>query len=418
MTLYKDSLLERHDSEVARILEQEAERQENTITLIASENHVHPSIIEAQSCLMTDKYAEGYPGRRYYGGCANIDTVETLAIERAKELFKAEHANVQPHSGSQANMATYSALLGFGDAVMGLSLSHGGHLTHGSKVNFSGKWYNFIPYGVNARTEMLDYDEIEELALRNRPKLIVAGASAYPRTIDFKRFRDIADKVDAGLVADIAHISGLVAAGLHPSPVPHVDVVTSTTQKTLRGPRGGFILCKKELAPAIDAAVFPRMQGGPAMHVIAAKAVCFFNAMQPEFVEYQRSVLKNARVLALELQKYGMRIVSGGTDNHMVLVDISPLGISGREAEEALEASGILANRNTIPFDPKPPRIASGIRLGTPAITTRGFGTGEVIGIASFISQVLSNPQDEKLRERIRHEVKEMCRHFPVPALK
>ena len=418
MTLYKDSLLERHDSEVARILEQEAERQENTITLIASENHVHPSIIEAQSCLMTDKYAEGYPGRRYYGGCANIDTVETLAIERAKELFKAEHANVQPHSGSQANMATYSALLGFGDAVMGLSLSHGGHLTHGSKVNFSGKWYNFIPYGVNARTEMLDYDEIEELALRNRPKLIVAGASAYPRTIDFKRFRDIADKVDAGLVADIAHISGLVAAGLHPSPVPHVDVVTSTTQKTLRGPRGGFILCKKELAPAIDAAVFPRMQGGPAMHVIAAKAVCFFNAMQPEFVEYQRSVLKNARVLALELQKYGMRIVSGGTDNHMVLVDISPLGISGREAEEALEASGILANRNTIPFDPKPPRIASGIRLGTPAITTRGFGTGEVIEIASFISQVLSNPQDEKLRERIRHEVKEMCRHFPVPALK
>jgi len=418
VTLYKDSLLERHDSEVARILEQEAERQENTITLIASENHVHPSIIEAQSCLMTDKYAEGYPGRRYYGGCANIDTVETLAIERAKELFKAEHANVQPHSGSQANMATYSALLGFGDAVMGLSLSHGGHLTHGSKVNFSGKWYNFIPYGVNARTEMLDYDEIEELALRNRPKLIVAGASAYPRTIDFKRFRDIADKVDAGLVADIAHISGLVAAGLHPSPVPHVDVVTSTTQKTLRGPRGGFILCKKELAPAIDAAVFPRMQGGPAMHVIAAKAVCFFNAMQPEFVEYQRSVLKNARVLALELQKYGMRIVSGGTDNHMVLVDISPLGISGREAEEALEASGILANRNTIPFDPKPPRIASGIRLGTPAITTRGFGTGEVIEIASFISQVLSNPQDEKLRERIRHEVKEMCRHFPVPALK
>ncbi|MCD6568107.1 MAG: serine hydroxymethyltransferase [Dehalococcoidia bacterium] len=411
-------MLERHDSEVARILEQEAERQENTITLIASENHVHPSIIEAQSCLMTDKYAEGYPGRRYYGGCANIDTVETLAIERAKELFKAEHANVQPHSGSQANMATYSALLGFGDAVMGLSLSHGGHLTHGSKVNFSGKWYNFIPYGVNARTEMLDYDEIEELALRNRPKLIVAGASAYPRTIDFKRFRDIADKVDAGLVADIAHISGLVAAGLHPSPVPHVDVVTSTTQKTLRGPRGGFILCKKELAPAIDAAVFPRMQGGPAMHVIAAKAVCFFNAMQPEFVEYQRSVLKNARVLALELQKYGMRIVSGGTDNHMVLVDISPLGISGREAEEALEASGILANRNTIPFDPKPPRIASGIRLGTPAITTRGFGTGEVIEIASFISQVLSNPQDEKLRERIRHEVKEMCRHFPVPALK
>ncbi len=419
MMPYNDnSLLKRHDSEIAHILEQEVERQQNTITLIASENHVHPSVIEAQSSLMTDKYAEGYPGRRYYGGCTNVDRVESLAIERAKELFKAEHANVQPHSGSQANMATYSALLEFGDTVMGLSLSHGGHLTHGSKVNFSGKWYNFVPYGVNAKTEMLDYDEIEEMAIKNKPKLIVTGASAYPRTIDFERFRQIAGKVNAKLVADIAHISGLVATGLHPSPVPYVDVVTSTSQKTLRGPRGGFILCKSELASAIDAAVFPRMQGGPAMHVIAAKAVCFFNALQPEFIDYQRSVLNNAQTLARELQKHGMRIVSGGTDNHIVLVDISPLGISGREAEEALEASGILVNRNTIPFDPKPPRVASGIRLGTPAITTRGFGTDEVIEVAHFISQVLSDPKDEKMRERIRHEVKEKCQHFPIPALK
>jgi glycine hydroxymethyltransferase len=415
--LYKTSLLAQHDSKIARIIELETERQANTINLIASENHIHHSVIEAQSCLMTDKYAEGYPGRRYYSGCTYVDAVENLAIERAKELFKAEHANVQPHSGSQANMAAYSALVEHGDTIMGLSLSHGGHLTHGSKVSFSGKWYNFIPYGVNAKTERFDYEEIEKLALKYKPKLIVTGASAYPRTIDFERFRYIADKAGATLLADIAHIAGIVAAGFHPSPTPYAQVVTSTTQKTLRGPRGGFILCQKELASAIDAAVFPRMQGGPFMHIIAAKAVCFFKAMQPEFIDYQRAVLKNAQLLASELQDYGMRVVSGGTDNHIVAVDVSPLGISGKEAEEALETAGILVNRNTIPFDPKPPRVTSGIRLGTPAVTTRGFGTEEIKRVAFFISQVLSAPQDEQVGKRIHHEVKEMCQHFPIPGI-
>jgi len=413
--LNKASLLPQCDSELSRIIELETERQTNTINLIASENHIHPSVIEAQSCLMTDKYAEGYPGHRYYGGCAYVDAVENLAIERARKLFKAEHANVQPHSGSQANMAAYSALVEHGDTIMGLSLSHGGHLTHGSKVNFSGKWYNFIPYGVDAKTEKLDYDEIEKLALKYTPKLIITGASAYPRTIDFERFGYIAEKVGAKLLADIAHIAGIVAAGLHPSPIPYAQVVTSTTQKTLRGPRGGFILCRKELASAIDAAVFPRMQGGPFMHIIAAKALCFLRAMQPEFVDYQRSVLQNAKILASELQNYGMRIVSGGTDNHIVAVDVSPLGISGKEAEEALEMAGIFVNRNTIPFDPKPPRVTSGIRLGTPAITTRGFGAEEIKRVAFLISQVLSSPQDEQVRGQIRREVREMCQYFPLP---
>ena len=415
MKLNKASLLPQCDSELSRIIELETERQTNTINLIASENHIHPSVIEAQSCLMTDKYAEGYPGHRYYGGCAYVDAVENLAIERARKLFKAEHANVQPHSGSQANMAAYSALVEHGDTIMGLSLSHGGHLTHGSKVNFSGKWYNFIPYGVDAKTEKLDYDEIEKLALKYTPKLIITGASAYPRTIDFERFGYIAEKVGAKLLADIAHIAGIVAAGLHPSPIPYAQVVTSTTQKTLRGPRGGFILCRKELASAIDAAVFPRMQGGPFMHIIAAKALCFLRAMQPEFVDYQRSVLQNAKILASELQNYGMRIVSGGTDNHIVAVDVSPLGISGKEAEEALEMAGIFVNRNTIPFDPKPPRVTSGIRLGTPAITTRGFGAEEIKRVAFLISQVLSSPQDEQVRGQIRREVREMCQYFPLP---
>ncbi|MEA3442699.1 MAG: serine hydroxymethyltransferase [Chloroflexota bacterium] len=417
MKLNKASLLPQCDSELSRIIELETERQTNTINLIASENHIHPSVIEAQSCLMTDKYAEGYPGHRYYGGCTYVDAVENLAIERARKLFKAEHANVQPHSGSQANMAAYSALVEHGDTIMGLSLSHGGHLTHGSKVNFSGKWYNFIPYGVDAKTEKLDYDEVEKLALKYTPKLIITGASAYPRTINFERFGYIADKVGAKLLADMAHIAGIVAAGLHPSPIPYAQVVTSTTQKTLRGPRGGFILCRKELASAIDAAVFPRMQGGPFMHIIAAKALCFFRAMQPEFVDYQRSVLQNAKILASELQNYGMRIVSGGTDNHIVAVDVSPLGVSGKEAEEALEMAGIFVNRNTIPFDPKPPRVTSGIRLGTPAITTRGFGTEEIKRVAFFISQVLSSLQDEQVREQIRREVKEMCQYFPLPGI-
>jgi glycine hydroxymethyltransferase len=409
--------LAQRDSKVAQILSLETERQASTINLIASENHASRAVLEAQNSLLTDKYAEGYPGHRYYGGCVYIDEIENLAIERAKKLFKAEHANVQAHSGSQANMAAYSVLLEHGDTVMGMDLSHGGHLTHGRKVNFSGKWYNFIPYGVNPKTELLNYDEIERLALKHKPKLIIAGATSYPRIIDFERLRCTTDKIGAKLLADIAHIAGIIAAGLHPSSVPYAQVSTATTQKTLRGPRGGFILCDKELASAVDRAVFPGMQGGPSMHIIAAKAVCFFEAMQPEFVDYQKSVLENARVLASELQRYGMRIVSGGTDNHLVLVDLSPKGISGKDAEEALEAAGISANRNTIPFDPKPPLITSGIRLGTPAVTTRGFGTEEMKRIASLIVKVLPPLGDKQAQEQVRQEVQEMCQQFRIPGL-
>jgi glycine hydroxymethyltransferase len=409
--------LAQRDSKVAQILSLEAARQASTVNLIASENHASRAVLEAQSSVLTDKYAEGYPGQRYYGGCVYIDEIENLAIERAKKLFKAEHANVQAHSGSQANMAAYSILLEHGDTIMGMSLSHGGHLTHGSEVNFSGKWYNFTPYGVDPKTEMLNYDEIEKLALKNKPKLIIAGASSYSRIIDFERLRHIADKAGARLLVDMAHIAGIVAAGLHPSPVPYAQVTTATTQKTLRGPRGGFILCDKELASAVDTAVFPGMQGGPFMHIIAAKAVCFFEAMQPEFVDYQKSVLKNARVLASELQRYGMRIVSGGTDNHMVLVDLSPQRISGKDAEEALWAAGISVNRNTIPFDPKPPRITSGIRMGTPAVTTRGFGPEEIKRIASLIVKVFSSAGDKRAQEQVRQQVQEMCQQFPIPGL-
>jgi glycine hydroxymethyltransferase len=415
-TAKKFSLAQR-DSKAVQILSLEAERQASTINLIASENHASRAVLEAQSSVLNDKYAEGYPGRRYYGGCVYIDAIENLAIERATKLFKAEYANVQAHSGSQANMAAYSILLEHGDIVMGMSLSHGGHLTHGSEVNFSGKWYNFVPYGVDPETEMLNYNEIERLALEHKPKLIIAGASSYSRIIDFERLRYIADKVGARLLVDMAHIAGIIAAGLHPSPVPYAQVTTATTQKTLRGPRGGFILCNKELASAIDAAVFPGMQGGPFMHIIAAKAVCFFEAMQPEFVDYQKSVLNNARVLASELQRYGMRIVSGGTDNHIVLVDLSPQGISGKDAEEALGAAGISVNRNTIPFDPKPPLITSGIRLGTPAVTTRGFGADEMKRIASLIAKVLSHSGDKRAQEQVRQEVREMCQQFPIPGL-
>jgi glycine hydroxymethyltransferase len=413
----KKSSPAKRDSEAAKILGLEAERQASTINLIASENHASQAVLEAQSSVLNDKYAEGYPGRRYYGGCIYIDEIENLAIERATKLFKAEHANVQAHSGSQANMAAYSVLLEHGDTVMGMSLSHGGHLTHGSAVNFSGKWYNFVPYGVDPRTEMLNYNEIERLALEHKPKLIIAGASSYSRIIDFERLRNIADKVAAKLLIDMAHIAGIVAAGLHPSPVPYAQVTTATTQKTLRGPRGGFILCHNELASAIDAAVFPGMQGGPFMHIIAAKAVCFFEAMQPEFVDYQKAVLKNARLLASELQRYGMRIVSGGTDNHIVAVDLSPQGMSGKDAEQALWAAGISVNRNTIPFDPKPPLITSGIRLGTPAVTTRGFGTEEMKRVASLIARVLSRSGDKQTQEQVRREVQEMCRRFPIPGL-
>jgi glycine hydroxymethyltransferase len=405
------------DSEVARILKLEAERQASSINLIASENHASRAVLEAQSSVLTDKYAEGYPGHRYYGGCVYIDTIEDLAVERARRVFKAEHANVQAHSGAQANMAAYSVLVGHGDTVMGMRLSHGGHLTHGSNVNYSGKWYNVVPYGVDRKSEMLDYDEIERLALEHRPKLIIAGATSYSRMIDFERFRYIADKAGANLLGDMAHIAGIVAAGLHPSPVPYAHVTTSTTQKTLRGPRGGFILCDSGLASAIDAAVFPGMQGGPFMHIIAAKAVCFFEAMQPQFIDYQESVLKNARVLASELQTYGMRVVSGGTDNHMVLVDLSLQGITGKDAEQALWSAGISVNRNAIPFDPKPPAVTSGIRMGTPAVTTRGFGTEEMKRIASFVAKVLSSSEDKPVQKQVRQQVREICQQFPIPGL-
>jgi glycine hydroxymethyltransferase len=409
--------LVQRDSRVDQILSSETARQASTINLIASENHASRAILEAQSSLLTDKYAEGYPGHRYYSGCAHIDEVENLAIERAQKLFKADHANVQAHSGSQANMAAYSTLLKQGETVMGMSLSHGGHLTHGSKVNFSGKWYRIIPYGVDPKTEMLNYDEIERLALKHKPKLIIAGASSYSRIIDFERFRYTADKAGAKLLVDMAHIAGIVAAGLHPSPISCAQVVTTTTHKTLRGPRGGLILCDKEMGPAIDAAVFPGMQGGPFMHVIAAKAVCFFEALQPEFVDYQKSVLENANVLASELQRHGMRIVSGGTDNHIVLVDLSHRGISGRDAEEALGTVGIWLNRNTIPFDPKPPMITSGIRLGSAAVTTRGFGIDDMKCIASLLVKVLSSSGDRSAKKQVRQEVREMCERHPVPGL-
>jgi len=409
--------LAQRDSKIAQILSLEAARQASSINLIASENHASRAVLEAQSSVLADKYAEGYPGHRYYGGCEYIDQIEDLAIERAQKLFEAEHANVQAHSGSQANMAAYSVLLERGDTVMGMSLRHGGHLTHGSDVNFSGKWYHIVPYGVDPKTEMLNYEEIEGLASAHKPKLIIAGASSYSRIIDFERLRYIADKVGARLLVDMAHIAGIIAAGLHPSPVSYAHVTTSTTQKTLRGPRGGFILCHEELASAIDAAVFPGMQGGPFMHIIAAKAVCFFEAMQPEFVDYQKSVLKNARVLASELQRHGMRVVSGGTDNHIVLVDLSPQGISGKDAEQALWSAGISVNRNTIPFDPKPPVITSGIRVGTPAVTTRGFGAEEMKRIASFIAKVLSPAGDKRVQKQVREEVREMCQRFPIPGL-
>jgi len=409
--------LRKVDPEISQAIALEGKRQKETINLIASENYASRAIIEAEGSFLTDKYAEGYPGRRYYGGCENMDIVESLAVERVKKLFRAEHANVQPHSGSQANMAAYFALLEHGDTALGMSLAHGGHLTHGDKVSFSGKSYNFIFYGVNRETERLDYPEIERLAKKHKPKLIVAGASAYPRIIDFERLRNIADSVGAKLMVDMAHIAGLVAVGLHPTPVPYSEVVTSTTHKTLRGPRSGFILSQKGLAARIDDAVFPRMQGGPLMQVIAAKAVCFLEAMQPGFTDYQRRVLENAKELAAALQQNGLRLVSGGTDNHLVLVDLSETGVSGKQAEETLGKVGIVVNRNTIPFDPRPPRITSGIRLGTPATTTRGFGKAEMKKIAALIIEVIGHIDDAKVQREVREEVSQMCSRFPVPGI-
>jgi glycine hydroxymethyltransferase len=405
------------DIEFARILEREVERQKATINLIASENYASREVMEAQGSLFTNKYAEGYPGGRYYGGCVNMDAVESLAIERAKKLFGAEHVNVQPHSGTQANMGAYYALLEFGDTVLAMSLSHGGHLSHGDHISFSGRHYRFVHYGVDRKSEVLDYDQIEKQALECRPRMIIAGASAYPRLIDFVRFRAIADKVGALLLVDMAHIAGLVAAGIHPSPVPYSDVVTSSTHKTLRGPRSGFILCRQEHASRIDAGVFPGIQGGPLMHAIAAKAVGFYEAMQPEFSEYQRAVVRNAAVLADELKQAGLRLVSGGTDNHLVLVDLSSTGLTGRAAEQALETVNIQVNRNAIPYDPKPPRIASGIRLGTPAMTTRGFGTGEFKRVAQLMVKVLSSPDDSRVAKQVGDEVADLCRRFPIPGI-
>ena len=411
------SFISETDPETARILDLEWKRQRETINLIASENHASPAVLAVQGSTLTDKYAEGYPGRRYYGGCENVDLLEKLAIARARELFAADHANVQPHSGAQANMAVYFALLDYSDTVMGMPLVDGGHLTHGAPVNFSGKSYRFVGYGVDRETERIDYAALERLAHEHRPRLIVAGASAYPRVIDFERFRHIADRVGAKLMVDMAHIAGLVAVGLHPSPVPYADVVTSTMHKTMRGPRSGFILCRGELASAIDAAVFPEMQGGPMMHVIGAKAVAFFEAMQPQFTDYQRAILDNARALAAELRQLGWRLVSGGTDNHLVLVDLTATGVTGKQAEEVLGKAGIVVNRDPIPFDLRPPRITSGIRLGTPAATTRGLGPDEMKRIAALMTRVMADVGSTEVQNAVAEEVRQMCTRFPVPGV-
>ena len=411
------SFLDQVDPETGRIISREKTRQRETINLIASENYASRAVLEAQGSFLTGKYAEGYPGHRYYGGCENVDVIENLAIGRARELFHAEHANVQVHSGAQANMAAYYSLLEYGDTVLAMRLDHGGHLTHGAPVSFSGRSYNFIHYGVNRETERIDYPEIEKLALAHRPKLLVAGASAYPRIIDFERFRYIADLVGARFMVDIAHIAGLVAAGLHPTPVPYADIVTSTTHKTLRGPRGGFVLCRRELASALDAAVFPEMQGGPLVHTIMAKAVSFHEAIQPAFVDYQRAIIDNTLVLATELKQSGLRLVSGGTDNHLVLVNLTGTGINGKQAQESLEAAGIVANRNTIPFDTGSKHSPSGIRFGAPAVTTRGFGAGEMKQIAAMIVKIIANIDDLAVREQVNAEVKQICRRFPVPGI-
>jgi glycine hydroxymethyltransferase len=411
------SILDDIDPEVAAAIERDRQRQSLTINLIAAEMYASAAVLAAQGSVLTNKYAEGYPGHRYYHGCENVDEVESLAIQRAKDVFGADHANVQPHSGAQANMAAYFALLKPGDTVLAMGLSHGGHLTHGADFNFSGKLYHFVGYDVDRETELIDYDRVEEIAAKHKPVLIVAGASSYPRVIDFARFRQIADRVGARLMVDMAHLAGLVAAGVHPSPVPHADVVTSTTHKTLRGPRGGLILCKANLASKIDSSVFPGVQGGPLMHVIAAKAVAFQEAMRPDFVTYQRAVLENAKALADELAALGLRLVTGGTDNHIVLVDVSRIGLTGAAAGAALEGAGITVNKNAIPFDTQPPRIASGVRLGTPAITSRGFGAGEVREVARLIVRRLSNVDDPAVRDEVRERVVEICRRFPAPGL-
>ena len=409
--------LDERDPQIASAIQNEIRRQRESVNLIASENYASRAVLEAQGSALTNKYAEGYPGRRYYGGCEFIDAAERLAIDRAKELFGADHANVQPHAGAQANMAAYFAALAPGDAVMGLSLDHGGHLTHGSPVNFSSKLYEFVPYTVDRELETIDFDEVERLAKERKPKLIVTGATAYTRAIDFSRFREIADEVGARLMADMAHIAGLVAGGEHESPVGKAHIVTSTTHKTLRGPRGGMILCDADLERAVDRAVFPNMQGGPLEHTVAAKAVCFGEATRPDFADYARRVRANAAALGDALADGGLRLVAGGTDNHMVLVDLRSAGVTGRQAEDALGKANIVVNRNAIPYDPKPPRTASGVRLGTAAITTRGFAESETRRIAAMILRVLQDPDNAAIQSQTREETLEMTARFPVPGL-
>jgi glycine hydroxymethyltransferase len=404
------------DPEIAEILREEARRQAGGLELIASENFVSEAVLEAMGSVFTNKYAEGYPGKRYYGGCEFADRAEQLAIDRAKKLFGAEHANVQPHSGTSANVTVYMATLQPGDTVLGMNLAHGGHLTHGHPLNFSGRMYKFIPYGVSKETETIDYDEVERLASEHKPKMVVVGASAYSRIIDFERLAAIAKSIEAILFVDMAHIAGLIAAGLHPSPVPHADIVSSTTHKTLRGPRSGMILCKEQFAKEIDKINFPGTQGGPLVHMIAAKAVCFHEAMQPEFRDYQRQIVANAKALAAALAARGFRIISGGTDNHLFLLEVHTRGITGNDAQKALESANITVNKNAVPFDPLPPMKAGGIRIGTPAVTTRGLREPEMEQIAAWIAAVLGDVRNAELQQRIRGEVSELTAEFPLYA--
>ena len=410
-------VLQSRDPEIYDIIKKEEDRQTKNLVMIASENYASRAVMEAEASALMNKYAEGYGNKRYYGGCEFVNMAEELAISRAKKLFKAEYANVQPHSGAQANMGVYFSLLNPGDTVLGLRLDQGGHLTHGSPVNFSGRFYNFIAYGVEKETELIDYDEVARLADQHKPKLILTGATAYPRFIDFARFRKIADSVGAMLMVDMAHIAGLVAGGMHPSPVPHAHVVTSTTQKTLRGPRGGFILATPEHGQTIDKNVFPGMQGGPFMHVIAAKAVAFGEALTPAFAEYQKRIVENAKALSTELQSLGLRIVTGGTDNHLLLVDLRSVNVTGRDATALLGEARITVNANTIPYDPKPPYIASGIRLGTPSLTSRGMGTGEMKQIARLIHRVVTNKDNSAVKAEVKKSVEELTSKFPVPGI-
>jgi glycine hydroxymethyltransferase len=401
------------DPEIFAVIERERHRQLNKLEMIASENFVSDAVLEAQGSILTHKYAEGYPGRRFYGGCEYVDTAETLALSRVKELFGAAYANVQPHSGSQANMAIYFAYLKPGDTILGMDLAHGGHLSHGASVNFSGRLFKAITYGVDHQTEQVDFAEIAALARQHRPKLIIAGASAYPRTLDFARFTEIAREVEAYLMVDMAHIAGLIAAGIHPSPFPAADFVTSTTHKTLRGPRGGLILAQPQYGKALDSQIFPGIQGGPLMHIIAAKAVAFKEALAPAFRRYQEQIVANARTLAREFAKFGYRMVAGGTDTHLILLDLTPTGLTGREAEEALDQAGITVNKNAIPFDRRPPTVTSGIRIGTPALTTRGMKEPEMECIAELIHQALSAPKDTGRLQKLDGQVKELCQSFP-----